>query len=142
MHTFRDVLSGLLPTNQQLAQLHKAKSTIICTFNTSWCCVVRTHMGVAARGGGLGDASPPPSFQNSGKDVPQKSRLLKKSECLPFFFLDFPSFQNKVTEIRGEIRIWGQVVLTHLNSSPLVRTSWRLPDVKYFHYLSWFKSYW
>ena len=49
---------------------------------------------------------------------PRNRDFLKKSLNTYQNLYVFQYFQNKVTKIRGEIGIWGQVVLTHLNPSP------------------------
>ena len=76
--------------------------------------IIISGLYMGADAGGTGDASPP--VQNSKRDVPQKLRFLQilKKELTNFFYF-FQNFQNKVAEIRGEIRIWGWVGLTDQN---------------------------
>ena len=54
----------------------------------------------------------------SGVDVSHKSRFSNNIFLKAYHFLDFQYFQYKNTEIPGEIRVWGSVVLAHLNPSP------------------------
>ena len=81
-------------------------------------------LGVAA---GKDDRGVSVRFRVLGGTSAQKSRflrfLLKILEMITFQY-----FQNKVTQIRGEIRIWGYVGLTHLSPSTLVKTSWQRPS--------------
>ena len=73
------------------------------------------------------------NVRNSGGDIPQNRDFLKRIFFLNTWdFLDFQYFQNKVTEIRGGIRIWEWVVLTHLNPS---RYSKRRGDAPCFYLL-------
>ena len=61
-----------------------------------------------AGGVGRGDATPPPHIQNSRGNVPYKSRCKVVFLILNKKFRSFKKFEIKVTEIRGEIKIWGK----------------------------------
>ena len=68
--------------------------------------ILEESMGGATGGGGdAGDFSP--RFEIPGGMSPQKSGFLKKIFGIFAIFWIFQYFQNKVGEIRGEIRIWG-----------------------------------
>ena len=74
-------------------------------------------MGVATGGYG-GDVSPPPGSKFQG-DIPPEIAIFKEHFMHVFqHFQIFHYFPNKVAETRGEIGIWGWVVLIHLNLSP------------------------
>ena len=61
---------------------------------------------------------PPPRFKILGDD-PKESRCYKKKNYKEITdFLDFLDFQNKVTEIQEEFRIWGWAGLTDQGPPP------------------------
>ena len=77
-------------------------------------------VGVAAgEDEGGGGATARPLVQNSGRDVRPEIATFKENFMKTFQNLQFfQYFQNKVTELRGEIRISGYMGFTHLNPSP------------------------
>ena len=66
-----------------------------------------TSMGVA-NGRDAGDMSPPPGSKFRGMSHPEIAILKENFMNICQKFQIFQCFQNKVAEIRGQIRIWGR----------------------------------